>query len=95
MCRQGYCRGINSRQLWRNVNSEQGIGEKTHLSLAHRSLVPQQDVVRVGYLAHKLLAKPLSVDGREASIVHLKHRVRVGTGSGMEKAAAAYELAQA
>ena len=35
--------------------------------------MPQQDVMRVGHLAHKLLAKPLSIDGRKASIVHLKH----------------------
>ena len=37
--------------------------------------MPQQDVMRVGHLAHKLLAKPLSVDGRKASVVHLKHSV--------------------
>ena len=37
--------------------------------------MPQQDVVRVGHFAHKLLAKPLSVDGREASIVNLQHSI--------------------
>ena len=34
-----------------------------YLSFAHRSLVPQQNVVRVGNLAHKLLPKPLGIDG--------------------------------
>ena len=37
--------------------------------------MPKQDIVRVRHLAHKLLAKPLSIDGREASIVHLKHSI--------------------
>lgn len=45
--------------------------EGMYFGLAHGSLVPEQDVMRVGHLAHKLLAKPLSVDGGEAGVVHL------------------------
>jgi len=35
----------------------------TYLSFAHRGFVPQQDVMGVGYFAHKFLPKPLSIDG--------------------------------
>lgn len=35
----------------------------TYLGFAYRSFVPQQDVMGVGYFAHKFLPKPLSIDG--------------------------------
>ena len=48
---------------------DQGRRERAHL-------VPEQDVVRVGDLADKLLPKALHIDGGEAGVVHLQQAPR-------------------
>ena len=53
-------------QMWRTVGTHVYKTMRccfTHLSFAYRSFVPQQDVMGVGYFAHKFLPKPLSIDG--------------------------------
>ena len=56
-----------------NDSSEELVATIVYLGFAHRRFMPKQDVVWVGYFANKLLTKALSIDGGEASVIHLHY----------------------
>ena len=59
--------------LWNHATNQMvfDISQILPLVPARCLLVPDQQVLRVGHLAHKLLAEALGVDGREARVVNL------------------------